>query len=70
MRNLKTHSATAGRGSGGESTIISSAGDCAGVGEGTSKCVTKGVLCGNGVISIISLKGTGDDEGGSGGVVT
>lgn len=63
-----THSATAGRFSEGESTIISS-GDCIGVGDGSSICETVGALRGSGVMSIMSLDGSGDEDAGRVGVV-
>lgn len=51
---------------------MSSAGDWAGVGDWTSTWATneKGALCGRGDISMESPRGAGDEEGGSGGVVT
>ncbi len=49
--------------------MVSSTGVGVGVGDWTSICATNGALCGNGDISIMSMW-AGDDDGGSGGVVT
>jgi len=52
----------------GVSAIVSSEFE-PGVGDGSSTWATKGILCGNGDMSIISTQ-PGDEEGGRGGVVT